>query len=209
MNNLFAEIRFALRTLTKSPAFTGLAVATLALAIGVNSAIFSLVNGLVLRPVVPFKPEEVVDVFTARKEANRDYRQFSYAEYTTLREAHEVFHDVTAVNFALAGIGRDEAMRRGFVFLVADNFFSFMGVRPAAGRFFTAEEARPNANLPVVVASYSLWQRMGGRSDFVGSTLRVNGRPHTVIGVAPEGFSGISALIAPELWLPLGLHTQP
>jgi predicted permease len=99
-------------------------------------------------------------------------------------------------------------MRRAFVFVVSDNFFSFMGAQPATGRFFTAEEARPNANIPVVVASYSLWQRLGGRPDFVGSTLRVNGRPHTIIGVSPAGFSGISGVIAPEIWLPLGLHTQ-
>jgi predicted permease len=208
MNNIVADLRFAFRTLVKSPGFTALAVITLALAIGVNSAIFALVNGLILRPIIPHKPAEVVSVFTARKESNRDYRQFSYTEFTALRGAHEVFSDVTAVNFALAGIGRDDVIRRGFVFLVADNFFPFMGVQPAAGRFFTAEEARPNANIPVIVASYALWQRMGGQPDFVGSTLRVNGRPHTVIGVAPEGFSGISALIAPELWLPLGLHTQ-
>jgi len=208
MKNIAADIRFAFRTLAKSPGFTALAVITLALAIGVNSAIFSLVNGLLLRPIIPYRASEVVSVFTARKESNRDYRQFSYTEYKALRAAHEIFSDATAVNFALAGIGRDDAIKRGFIFLVSDNFFQLMGVRPAAGRFFTEEEARPNANIPVIVASYSLWQRMGGRPDFVGSTLRVNGRPHTVIGVAPQGFSGISALIAPELWLPLGLHTQ-
>src|SRR4029453_17919575 len=69
-----------------------------------------------------------------------------------------------------------------------------MGVQPAPGRFFTTEEGRPNANIPVVVASYGLWQRMGGASDFVGTPLRVNGKPHTVIGIAPAGSPGISAL---------------
>ncbi len=209
MNNLLADVRFALRVLKKSPGFTAVAVATLALALGVNSAIFSLVNGLLLQPIAREKPEEVVSVFTARKDASRDYRQFSHTEYAALREARDVFADVAAVNFALAGIGRDPGeMRRSFIFIVSENFFSLMGVKPAAGRFFNADEARPNSNLPVVVASYSLWQRMGGRPDFVGSSLRVNGRPHTVVGVAPQGFSGISSLIAPELWLPLGLFTE-
>ena len=206
---LLADFRYSLRTLGKSPGFVAVATVTLALAIGVNSAIFSLVNGLILRPVVPKRPAEVVSVFTARKEASRDYRQFSYSEFTVLREARELFSDVTAINFALAGIARDrESMRRAFVFVVSDNFFAFMGARPAAGRFFTPEEGRPNANIPVIVASHGLWQRLGGHPDFVGSTLRVNGKPHTVIGVSPAGFSGISGVIAPEIWLPLGLHTQ-
>jgi len=209
MTSLAAELRFALRLLAKSPGFTAIAVCTLALAIGVNSAIFSLVHGLLLQPLAREKPEEVVSVFTTRKEASRDFRQFSHTEYVALREAKDVFADVTAVNFALAGLGREPGeMRRSFVFIVAENFFSVLGARPAAGRFFNAEEARPNANLPVVVASYSYWQRLGGRDDFVGSTIRVNDRPHTVIGVAPKGFSGISALIAPEVWLPLGVYAQ-
>lgn len=209
MSSLAHDLRFAFRLLAKSPGFTAIAVATLALAIGVNSAIFSLVHGLILKPVVLEKPEEVVGVFTTRKEASRDFRQFTYAEFAALREAREVFADVAAVNFALAGIGREPGeMRRSFVFIVSENFFALMGAKPAAGRFFSAEEGRPNANLPVIVASYSLWQRLGGRADFVGSTIRVNDRPHTVVGVAPEGFSGISALIAPEVWLPTGVFGQ-
>lgn len=209
MSTLLQDLRFACRLLLKSPGFTAIAVCTLALAIGVNSAIFSIVNGLLLKPLVLEKPEEVVSVFTARKEATRDYRQFSHPEYLALRETKDLFADVAAVNFALAGIGREPGdMRRSFVFLVSDNFFSLMGARPAAGRFFNAEESRPNADLPVVVASYALWQRHGGRPDFVGSTLRVNDRPHTVIGVAPRGFSGVSALIAPEVYLPLGIFSQ-
>jgi putative ABC transport system permease protein len=209
MNAVLADLRFAFRVLGKSPGFVAVAVVTLALAIGVNSAVFSLINGLILRPVVPYKPAEVVSVFTAKKESNRDYRQFSFGEYEAIAAAKETFSAVTAVNFSLAGVARDrEPMHRAFVFVVADNFFRFMGVQPAAGRFFSADEGRPNANIPVVVASHGLWQRMGGGADFVGSTVRVNGRPHTVIGIAPEGFSGISGLLAPEVWLPLGLHTE-
>ena len=201
-----SDLRFALRTLVKSPGFTAVAIATLAIAIGVNFAIFSLVNGLFLRPLVPYKPAEVVNIFTARKAANRDYRQFSYAEFTALREANPVFQDVAALTFSLVGVGRGDAMRRSFVFFVSDNFFSFLGVRPAAGRFFTAAESQPNANVPVVVAGYSLWQRMGGRPDFVGSTIQVNGQAFTVIGVTPRGFTGINAVLSPDLWLPLGTY---
>ena len=198
------DLRFAIRTLIKSPGFTAVAIATLAIAIGVNSAIFSLVNGLMLRPLVPSKPAEVVNIFTARKEANRDYRQFSYAEYSALRTANPVFRDVAALSFTLVGVGRDEARRRSFVFLVSENYFSLLGVPPATGRFFTAAESQPNANAPVAIASYSLWQRLGGRPDFVNSTIPVNGQPFTVIGVTPRGFTGLNAVLAPDLWLPLG-----
>jgi predicted permease len=201
------DLRYAFRTLAKSPGFTVVAIATLAIAIGVNSAIFTLVNGLFLRPLVPYKPAEVVNIFTARKAANRDYRQFSYSEFAALREANPVFRDVAALSFTLVGMGRDEGLRRSFVFFVSDNFFSLLGVRPATGRFFTAAESQPNADIPVVISSYALWQRLGAHPDFVGSTLQVNGQPLTVIGVTPRGFTGINAMLAPDLWLPLGVYT--
>lgn len=205
---MIQDFRFAFRQLIKTPGFTIIALLTLALAIGVNSAVFSLINGVVLRPTVRVRPAEVVGVFTARQNANRDYRQFSHAEFQLLRESTDVFTDVAAVHFALAGIGRDEGMRRSFAFLTSENFFSLMGVEPALGRFYNAAECRPNANIPVVVASHGFWKRMGGRPDFVGSILQVNGQAFTVIGVSPEGFSGISALIAPDIWLPLGIYSQ-
>ena len=202
-----SDLRYAFRVLIKTPAFTIVAIATLAIAIGVNSAIFSLVNSLLLRPLVPEAPAEVVNIYTARKAANRDYRQFSYAEFAALREANPVFRDVAALSFSLVGVGREESMRRSFVFFVSENFFSLLGTKPAAGRFFTADETRPNSNVQVVVAGYSFWQRMGARQDFVGSTVQVNGQPFTVVGIAPRGFTGVSAILAPDLWLPLGIFT--
>ena len=203
------DFRFALRQLRKSPGFTSLAIITLALGIGVNSAIFALINGVVLHSTIPLRPDEVVNVFTVRQNARHDYRQFSHTEYRELREnGGDIFADVAALEFAVAGIGQDQNMRRSFAFLTSENFFSLMGVRPVIGRFYSAEECRPNANLPVVVVSYAFWKRMGGRSDFVGSNLQINGRPYTVIGITPDGFSGVSALVAPDVWLPLGVHSQ-
>jgi putative ABC transport system permease protein len=131
------DLRFALRQLRKSPGFTTLAVATLALGIGVNSAVFALVNGLVLRSPIPLRPEEVVNVFTARQNASHDYRLFSHTEYRDLREnGGDLFADFAALEFAVAGIGRDHEMRRSFAFLTSENFFSLMGVQPAQGRFY-------------------------------------------------------------------------
>jgi predicted permease len=203
------DFRFAVRQLCKSPGFTSLAIVTLALGIGVNSAIFALVNGVVLRPMIPLRAKEVVGIFTARQNASHDYRQFSHTEYRDLREnGSDLFVDLAALEFGVAGIGRDHEMRRSFAFLTSENFFSLMGVQPVRGRFYTAEECRPNANIPVVVASYAFWKRMGGRNDFIGGNLQINGRPYTVIGVTPDGFSGVSALVAPDVWLPLGVHSS-
>jgi putative ABC transport system permease protein len=208
LNNM-NDLRFALRQLRKSPGFTSLAVITLALGIGVNSAIFALINGVVLRSTIPLRPDEVVNVFTVRQNASHDYRQFSHTEYRELREnSGDIFADVAALEFAVAGIGQGQNMRRSFAFLTSENFFSLMGVRPVIGRFYNAEECRPNANVPVVVASYPFWKRMGGRQDFVGSKLQINGQAYTVIGITPDGFSGVSALVAPDIWLPLGVYSQ-
>src|SRR5213082_301080 len=206
---MIQDFKFALRQLLKSPGFTAVAVLTLALAIGVNSAIFALINGVLLRPMVPVRPNEVVNVFNCRQNANHDYRQFSYNEFRDMRENNgEVFADLAALEFAVAGIGRDHEIRRSFAFLTSENYFSMMGVQPFRGRFYNAEECKPNANIPVVVASYGFWKRQGGRADFVGSTLQINRQPYTVIGISPEGFCGASALIAPDVWMPLGMRAQ-
>ena len=203
---MLSDFRFAFRQLTKAPGFTAVAVLTLAVAIGVNSAIFALVHDLVLRPLVPLRPAEIVNVFTARKGASQDYRSFSHAEYLALREAKDVFADVAAVQYSLAGIGRDAGLRRSFAFFTSENYFSLCGVAPALGRFYSAEECRPNANLPVVVVSHAYWKSAGGRADFLNSPLRVNGRNYTVIGIAPKGFAGLNAIAAPDIWLPLGVY---
>src|SRR5438094_1621967 len=145
---MIKDFKFALRQLLKSPAFTTIAVLTLALAIGVNSAIFALVNSLVLHSAVPMRPQEVVNVFTARQNASHDYRQFSYDEYRELRDnGGDVFVDVAALEFAVAGIGRDHEMRRSFAFLTSENYFPMMGARPFRGRFYNSEECKPNSNI--------------------------------------------------------------
>src|SRR4029077_16329417 len=99
-------------------------------------------------------------------------------------------------------------MRRSFAFLTSENYFPMIGVQAFRGRFYNAEECKPNANMAVVVSSYGFWKRNGARDDFVGSTLRINGQPYPGIGITPDGFSGANALIAPDIWLPLGIRSQ-
>src|SRR5436309_7467185 len=157
---MIQDFKFAFRQLIKAPGFTAVAVLTLALAIGVNSAIFALINSVVLHPMVPLRPQEVVNVFNCRQNANHDYRQFSYNEYRELRgNGSDLFTDLAALEFAVGGIGRDHEMRRSFAFLTSENYFSLMGVKPFRGRFYTAEEARPIVNVPVVGERYGFWTR--------------------------------------------------
>src|SRR5437868_14885781 len=121
---MIQDFKFALRQLLKAPGFTATAVLTLALAIGVNSAIFALINSVVLHPVVRLRPNEVVNVFTARQNASHDYRQFSYNEYRELREnGGDVFPDLSAFVFAVAGSWRDHQLGRSFGFLTCRNHF--------------------------------------------------------------------------------------
>src|SRR5436189_797473 len=203
------NFKFALRQLLKAPGFTATAVLTLALAIGVHAALFALIHGVVLHPIVPLRPQEVVNVYNCRQNANHDYRAFSYNEFRELQQnGGDLFVDMAGLELAGAGIGRNHERRRRFVFLTSENYFSLIGAQPFRGRFYNAEECRPNANIAVVVASYRVWKRQGGRNDFVGSTLQINGQPYTVIGISPKGFCGASALIAPDIWLPLGVRSQ-
>jgi putative ABC transport system permease protein len=208
LESLAKDLRFAVRSLRKTPGFTAIALLTLAVATGVNSSIFKIVHDLVLRPLIQEKQSRLVSIFTAREGANRTFRSFTYAEFTALRESPEVFSDVAATQFAFCALGSRDQFQRSYTYFVSDNYFSVLGAQPLAGRFFTAEEARPNANLPVTVASYTLWQRLGGRPDFVGSQMQINDRQCLVVGIAPPGFCGVTATIGPEIWLPLGMASQ-
>jgi predicted permease len=198
-------MKHAFRSLLKSPGFTTIALLTLALGIGVNTAVFSLINAVVLRPAVSLRPSEIVNLFNSRHAAQRDFRPFSHAEYLALREAKDTFADVAATRITSAGIDDSDGIARYRAFFTSENYFSMLGAQPALGRFYTAEECRPNANIPVIVASYDLWQHYGGGNDFLGRTLNVNGRPYTVIGVTPRGFNGVVVLFTIDLWVPLGL----
>lgn len=210
MTTFLQDLRFSIRLLAKTPSFTAAALLTLALALGANSAVFSLINAAVLKPVVAHRPEEVVSVFNASQGADREYRRFSLAELQVLQTPNEVFSAIAATAPARAGISlvREESPQRSLVHLTTANYFPLLATTPAQGRFYTAAEAQPNAAIPVVVASHALWQRLGARADFLGSTLWVNGQACTVIGIAREGFNGASVFAGPELWLPLGMFSH-
>lgn len=208
---MLSDLRSAWRYVRSQPGFSALAIVSLAVAIGVNAAMFSVVSAFLLRDAVDRDPARYVGVFTMTRDAARTYRPFSWAEFNALRADRTVFADVSAVFYSQVALGREVEARRAFAFLVSENFFALAGVRPAAGRFFTADEAAPSSGAAVVVVSQRLWRAHGGDGGLIGRTLRINGRDCTVVGVAPEGFSGASPLLAPEMWLPLGFfaHVTP
>ncbi len=210
MGTLWQDAKYAVRQLRKSPGFTGIAVLSLALVLGVNSGVFTIINALFLRPVISLRPDEIVNVTTARAAADHSYRPFSFSEFSLLRESHEVFADVAAFRFAAVGVGAhaNSEMRRRFGFLVSDNYFSLLGAAPAAGRFFLPEESRPNANSRVAVVSHALWRSLADSRDFTAFDVAINGEPWTVVGVAPAGFSGGNAVFAPDIWLPMGMASR-
>ncbi len=205
LDDFVQDTRFALRTLRHSPGFTLTAVVTLALGIGVNIGMFSLVNGLLLRPLYE-RPDEVVGVYSRSTAPDGDYRGVSYPNYLDLREGTtDIFANLAAYSMVFAGLDVGEGPRRTLTADVTANYFQMFGLPLALGRAFTIEEERLGTNIRVAIISYSLWERRGADAGMLGRPIRVNGEPFTVVGVAPKGFTGTS-IPGPEVWLPLGAH---
>lgn len=198
------DARVALRTLRRSPGFALTAIVTLALGIGVNAGMFSLVNGLLLRPLYE-RPDEVVSVYGRSTAPDGGYRGVSFANYTEIRAATtNMFAGMAAFSTVFVALDTGEGPRRTLASGVTANYFDIFGSTPLAlGRPFTAEEARPGSDVRVAIISYALWEQQGGDANMLGRTIRVNGEPFTVVGVAPKGFTGMS-IPGPEAWLPLG-----
>src|SRR5262249_46967599 len=177
-----------------------------ALGIGVNTAIFTLVNALLLRPVTSVGADRMVGVYSRDRTKAGAYRAFSYPDYVDLRVGSGGFDALMAHNFAMVGLRGGDATRRVFADVVSSNYFATLGVHLSEGRAFSPEEEAPGAGIPVVVVSHGFWKKAGGPADFVGRVVRLNGQDFTVVGIAPEGFSGTMALLSPEVWLPLGMY---
>ncbi len=202
----YQDVRYGLRMLLKNPGFTLLAVGVLALGIGANSAIFNLVNSFLLRPLDVHEPDRLVGCYSKDTGQAGSFRAFSYPNYRDLRESGVGFSHLAAHNPSLAGLREGDNTRRIMVDLVSANYLSTFGVAPALGRDFQQSEEIPGANVQVAIVSQQLWKRNGGSPDFVGSTIEINGSIYTVIGIAPRGFTGTSALLSPDVWLPLGVE---
>lgn len=199
------DLRFALRLLAKSPGFSVATIAVLALGIGVNTAMFSVQHAMAFS-ARPFPDaERVVQLYSQSKIDAADFQTFSFPVYRELREHIELFAGVLAHTPAIIGIGEGAETRRALASFVSADYFEVLKVPLQRGRSFSAAEGQPGANHPVVVVSHLHWQKSGFKADIVGSTIRANNRLYTVIGVAPEGFSGTEMLTGPDFFFPLGV----
>ena len=219
METLLNDIRYAFRSLLKRPGFVALAVITLALGIGANTAIFSVVNATLLRPL-PFKdPERVVMLwgFLPKMAQTADQLPASSGNFVSLRDQNHSFENLSAFrswNWQLTGGGEPELLQGA---RVSADFFSAVGVSPALGRAFTAEEDLPN-RAPVAIISHALWQRhFAGDKNAIGKTLTLTGQNVMVVGVMPSGFQfpgganmipGLQFALDNDIWMPLALTDE-
>ena len=207
MSSIWQDLRYGARQLARNPGFTAVAVLTLALGIGANTAIFSVVNALFLRPLPVEDPARLVSVFTFDHN-NPGHLPSSTHNFRDLRDQSDVFSGVVAFGFLPVAISsQGEEPEQLPAFAVSGNYFDVLGVRMKLGRSFLPEEDSTPGGHPVAILSHTLWQRrFGGDPSIVGRTVSLNGRPFTVVGVGPEGFRGTFTLFGPELWVPFSMY---
>ena len=202
---MLQDLRYGLRLLAKSPAFTAIAALSLALGIGANTAIFSMVNAIVLKPIPVSQPERIASVFMV-DQRNPGNLPLSHLNYKDLRDQNRVFSGMAAIAFTQLNWSSGTEAEQVQAQVVSGNYFSLLGAHPALGRGFLAseDEERP---VPVVVISHGFWQRsLGGDAGVIGRTLTLNRPAFTVIGVAPKGFTGTLLGAGPAMWVPMSMH---
>lgn len=195
--------------LARNPGFTGIVVLTLALGIGANTAMFSVINAVVLKPPPVSKPHELVNLYTWRADEFLASQPSSFYDFNYYRDNNRVFSGLAAYALipASVGDGRETAMIMGET--VSGNYFDVLGIVPALGRFFRPDEDVTKGSHPVVVISSAVWKtRFGSDPNIMGSSIRLNGYPLTVIGVAPESFTGGMRGFASDFWAPLMMMEQ-
>jgi len=212
--NFQQDLQGGLRMLKKSPGFTFVAVLSLALGIGANTAIFTIINAVFLHPLPVEEPSRLAEMFTrdtltVNTNANFQLTGTSLPNYEDYRDQNNVFSSLGCVTFALPlNWGGQAEPQQLNAALVSSNFFDVLGVKPYRGRTFIFDGDKKLGGNPEVVLSYSLWARRFGSDDkFIGQTITLNGTPYTVVGVTPPGFKGIFSLGRPDLlWIPITMR---
>lgn len=205
METLLQDVRFGFRRLLKSPGFSLVAILSLALGIGANTAIFSLVNLVLFRPLPVTNPEQIVAVSASGKDGS--FTAHSYPNYIDLRDHSEVMSGLVAYRFSPMSLSRNGNNEKVWGYLVSGNYFDVLGVQPAVGRTFLPEEDKTRLSHPVAIISHSFWQkRFGGDRNVVDSDLLINGKKFKVIGVAPAGFKGTEVIYTPEIFVPFAMQ---
>lgn len=200
MDHLIRDARFALRTMVKRPGFTAVAVVIMALGIGANTAIFSLVRAVLLRPLPFANPDRLVMVWEDAAFIGFPKNTPAPANYADWKARNEVFEDMAAIDSRSYNLVGDGEPVKVYALGVTEGFFPLLGVEPLIGRVLTPDDDRPEANKAVVI-SYALWQsRYGGLAGILGREILLNDEKHTVVGVMPRGFELFDQDV--HIWMP-------
>jgi predicted permease len=205
MAALLQDLRYGLRLLIRNRTFTVVAAIVLAFGIGANTAVFTIINTLVFKPRPGVPDQELAGVYSRDRTQADAYRAFSYPNYADLRD-RRLFASLTAHTFSMLGLTEGQTTRRVFADVITANYFDTFGVGLARGRAFTIDEEKPGADIPVTVIGHGLWQRLGGTDQVLGTTVTLNNRKFTIVGVAPKGFGGSMVLVSPEVYVPTGVY---
>lgn len=198
------DVHHALRTLRRAPMFTGAAVLTMAVGLTAVVVIFAILNAFMLRPMPVDHPEELVSVSTGPDEDGSVPHGVSFPDLQDYRQERAAFVDLVGYNLVVAGLTVDNTTDRITMYLVTDNYFTLLGVRPQIGRLIQPNEGRARGDAPVIVLTHEYWQaRFGGDPSVVGRAVRLNGVPFTVIGVTPPPFDGAHSLLRPSAYVPM------
>ena len=203
LHSIYSDCRYGLRQLRQSPGFTAVAILTLALGIGANAAIFSLISTFLLRPLPIAHPEQIFSIHQGKKNDPSYSQQISYPNYKDIRDRNQSLSDMAVFRFDPMSLSHNGSNERVWGYLVSANYFDVLGVKPFLGRMFLPEEGLTPNTRPVVVMTYGCWRRrFAANPAIVGSSIHINGHPFTVVGVAPPEFTGTETVFMPEFWVP-------
>lgn len=208
MDDLIRDLRYGIRGLFRSPGFAAVAVLTIALGIGVNSTIFSLVNAVLLKPLPVHRSEELVDVY-GHTVTSTSHDSNSYPNFLDYKAETETLSGMMAYTNFFANLSVEGSSELVVGELVSRDYFSLLGVSPARGRAFSNDEFQVPGASPVAVLSHQFWQtRFGGDPDILDRTIRMNGIPYSIVGVAPPTFGGMFPAVTSQLWIPISMAEE-
>ena len=203
MEKLLQDFRFGFRQLIKKPGFAALAIISMALGIGANTSIFSLIDTVLLRPLPVHEPSRLA-VLYGTLHNGADVTLQSYPNYRDYRDRNTVMSGLALYRVTMSNLSHKGINERVWGYLVSGNYFDVLGVKPFLGRSFLPEEDQTPGSHPVAVLSYGAWERrFGSDPAIVGRTTHFNGKPYTIVGVMPKGFIGTEVAFAPEMFIPV------
>jgi predicted permease len=202
LEDLRADVRYTLKWLLRSPVFTGVAVASLALGIGFNTALFSIVDAMLLRPLPVERPERLADVYTRGIDGDT-YATSSYPDFLDFQSQNRVFYGMMGYSPAICAIRTSDQSRMAIGEVVTGNYFQLLGVRALLGRTLLPEDDRPGAARVMMIAHRVWMKSYGGDPGVIGKSVHMRGQVYTIVGVVPERFTGMVPMLQPEIWVPV------